>query len=531
MRVESPRGRRWLLWLAFGLILLFEGSVRWRLLDFPLERDEGEYTYNAQLLLQGVSPYEAAIASHKLPGMYLVCAPALAFWPDLPGGLHITLLIANAASTACLFVLMRKLAGDFAALASAMAFALLAIGEGVLGFAAHSEHFVVTPTLVALLLLLGALERPAALVRLFAAGFALGIAIVIRQPAALFALLALALLIASDRSKRKSLASIVRRSASLSVGVVLPFALVCILMWSAGVFPTFWFWTVEYASEYGSRLTFARGLVALFDTLPRVVSTQAPIWIAALLGLALSIGERTRRTALVVGWTCVASAAVAAGFHFREHYFVQLLPVVAALFGIACAGPTWLSARAARTWRWVAIVAATSILTGCVWSQRDYLFRTPVLELCRRIYAGNLFVEVQAVAIELRERSSESDTIAVLGSEAELCAYAHRRSASKYIYTYALTESSPFAEPAQRAMISEIETARPRFFVFVNSVLSWMPNRDSPQRIFEWSKQFVEDGYELVGVVEAEGTPRWDDEARAQPPTESRPYVAVYGRR
>src|SRR5271154_1742624 len=47
-------------WLGiFGLVIFFV-VLRWNSYDAPLIRDEGEYAYAAQLLLQGVAPYEHA---------------------------------------------------------------------------------------------------------------------------------------------------------------------------------------------------------------------------------------------------------------------------------------------------------------------------------------------------------------------------------------------------------------------------------------------------------------------------------------
>ncbi|MGC1454185.1 MAG: hypothetical protein WA946_03240, partial [Nitrospirota bacterium] len=43
--------------LLLSTILLFVVIVRARLLDVPLERDEGEYAYMGQLLIQGIPPY------------------------------------------------------------------------------------------------------------------------------------------------------------------------------------------------------------------------------------------------------------------------------------------------------------------------------------------------------------------------------------------------------------------------------------------------------------------------------------------
>ena len=53
--------------------LLLVGAVRVRLLGTPLERDEGEYAYAGQLILQGIPPYHIAY-NMKLPGTYLAYA-------------------------------------------------------------------------------------------------------------------------------------------------------------------------------------------------------------------------------------------------------------------------------------------------------------------------------------------------------------------------------------------------------------------------------------------------------------------------
>jgi hypothetical protein len=52
------------------LVILTAAAIRIRLLQVPLERDEGEYAYAGQLILQGVPPYKLAY-NMKLPGTYL----------------------------------------------------------------------------------------------------------------------------------------------------------------------------------------------------------------------------------------------------------------------------------------------------------------------------------------------------------------------------------------------------------------------------------------------------------------------------
>ncbi len=61
---------RFALWLLFGATLVAVACARIRLLGLPLERDEGEYAYAGQLILQVIPPYELAraerISSRKL---------------------------------------------------------------------------------------------------------------------------------------------------------------------------------------------------------------------------------------------------------------------------------------------------------------------------------------------------------------------------------------------------------------------------------------------------------------------------------
>jgi hypothetical protein len=58
-RANSHKGKSDLwVWALVLLIILIVGVIRARLLSLPLERDEGEYAYTGQLLLQGVAPFK-----------------------------------------------------------------------------------------------------------------------------------------------------------------------------------------------------------------------------------------------------------------------------------------------------------------------------------------------------------------------------------------------------------------------------------------------------------------------------------------
>jgi len=66
-------------WVVVLLALLFAGLVRARLLSVPFERDEGEYAYAGQLILQGIPPYRM-VYNMKLPGTYAAYAIVMALF-------------------------------------------------------------------------------------------------------------------------------------------------------------------------------------------------------------------------------------------------------------------------------------------------------------------------------------------------------------------------------------------------------------------------------------------------------------------
>ncbi|MBI4172199.1 MAG: hypothetical protein HY511_05525, partial [Actinobacteria bacterium] len=91
-----------------ALLVLATAAVRLRLLGLPLDRDEGEYAYLGQLLLQGIPPYATAY-NFKMPGIYGIYALILAVFGQSASGFHAGLLVVNAASTVVVFLLAARL--------------------------------------------------------------------------------------------------------------------------------------------------------------------------------------------------------------------------------------------------------------------------------------------------------------------------------------------------------------------------------------------------------------------------------------
>ena len=103
----------------------------------------------------------------------------------------------------------------------------------------------------------------------------------------------------------------------------------------------------------------------------------------------------------------------------------------------------------------------------------------------------------------------------MLGSEPQLFFYAHRRSATGYIYTYGLMESQPYAHTMQEEMIKQITEAHPAYVVAADIWTSWLPQPKSDKTVLKWMEPYLQAHYELVGLVEIPGdTPTeysWDE--------------------
>jgi hypothetical protein len=152
--------------------------------------------------------------------------------------------------------------------------------------------------------------------------------------------------------------------------------------------------------------------------------------------------------------------------------------------------------------------------------ERDVFLVENPAKLSRSIFGDNPFPEAVAISDFIRNHSRPGDRVAVIGSEPEIYFYSGRLSATGYIYMYPLMEPQPFASMMQREMIAEIDAARPRFLVLVDSQLSWLRQPDSDVTIFQWLAQTVQSGYHLVGIADMlpEGTEfHWADAATYRP--------------
>ncbi|MGA7295320.1 MAG: glycosyltransferase family 39 protein [Terriglobales bacterium] len=488
-------------------VIVFFGAIRWRLLDMPLERDEGEYAYAGQLILQGIPPYQLAY-NMKLPGTYAAYAGIMAAFGQTARGIHLGLLLVNSVCVILLYLIAARLFGSLAGLIAGASYGLLSTHQGVLGFAAHATHFVVLWALMGILLLWQA-EETDRVAFLFSSGSAFGVAFLMKQPGILFGAFAFCYLAVQCWPKNDhGWALLTKKLGIFLLGAAVPFAVTCALLYRAGVFQAFWFWTFDYARQYGAIESLSQGWHFLSDNFSYLLRFAPWLWILAAVGVASVFWDATvRRYAVFIfgllGFSC---AAVSLGLYFRPHYFVLMMPAVAILIAIAATSSIRLLAGK-YTSRWIHILPAIAFIAAwglAVQRNADFYFRLTPVQASRMCYPSYPFAEALPIADYLRQHTGPTDNIMVLGSEPEIYFYAQRHSASGYIYTYSLLEDQAYWQVMQKQIEQEVEARQPAYVVFVNVFNSWGGKLDSPQAaaLSSWMDRYVAYSFEQVGIAE-----------------------------
>ncbi len=508
-------------WAIFLLFLLMVVLVRSRLLNLPLERDEGEYAYFGQLLLHGIPPYQLAY-NMKLPGTYAAYALCMAIFGQSIQGVHLGLLIVNLASIILLFFITKRLFGYLAGIFSAISYAALSINQSVLGLQGHAEHFVVLMALCGSLLLLKAAETEKNKF-VFLSGLFFGLAFLMKQSGIFFVPFGLFYLCWAYFKKHPAQKSAwVFKLITYTLGAILPFAVTCTVFLFTGVFDKFWFWVFQYAFKYQSAVPLGEAWNTLKYYLAYVTHPFRPVWYIAFLGLGcVFIDAKAKKQVIFVSVLLITSfLSLCPGFVFREHYFLAALPVISILAGccIDSAHRFIRDRKQLSFWSFVPMVIFVIILLYPFYRQKHYLFESTPVQVSRLTYGANPFIESIGIANYLKAHSSPNEAIAVLGSEPQIYFYSQRRSATGYIYAYPLMEKQPFALRMQQEMIHEIEAAKPRYLVFVHVYMSWLFQPESEKMIFEWAKGYIPAHYKIAGVIDIVSKDRtdyyWDAQAQ-----------------
>ena len=502
--------------IILSIILSFVIFVRLRLLNTPLERDEGEYAYFGQLMLQGIPPYKIAY-NMKFPGIYLAYAIIMCLFGETAFGIHFGLLIVNCLSIILLFKLTRQLINDFAAVIASAAFAVLSCGWPIYGFAAHATHFIVLFALAGFLLLFKAF-RDNRYSTYFLSGLLFGLAYMIKQPGIFFFICGLFMIIYAGKKALKSL--------SFILGGILPLLLTVSALVYYGVFDRFIFWVIHYGAEYAGIMPICQIPAIFMDRFQYVIADSHALWFCGIVGVPVLLFSKLFRDkrGMLLLFIVLSFLSVCPGFYFRRHYFVAFLPALSVLISIAFTGlhAYMMKKTPNGAARFLSGALFASLLLFTIVSQKEYFFRETPSGIVRTIYGANPFIEAPRIAEFIKANSSKEDKVFVFGSEPEIFFYSQRHSATGYIYVYPLTENQRYSLAMQKEMVSEVESAKPEFVVDVNVSTSWLRFRSPEKYLFKWFNKYISGHYSQVGVCDIISPEltiyKWNEEAVSYKP-------------
>jgi 4-amino-4-deoxy-L-arabinose transferase-like glycosyltransferase len=494
--------RNFCLFVIFLALLSVTIFIRIRTLSVPLERDEGEYAYAGQLILQGVPPYQLAY-NMKMPGIYAAYAAIIAVFGQTASGIHFGVLLINTVTVILIFLLTKKLFNTLAGVAAATFFAITSLSRFVQA-TANAENFVVLPAIAAILLLVKFSETKK-IWQLITAGLLMGVAFMMKQHAIGFIIFGGILLLLFNKpfTFKKLFAPVV----IYSVCVVLPFLITCVILWHCGVFDKFWFWTFDYAGKYVSIVPLQIGLKMFTANASLIVQSAPLIWLAALLGFACIFWVQNLRKhwKFLSAFFVCSFISICPGMYFRFHYFLLLLPAVCILAGAAVFTAENLCLKIVKSQKTASVICSAvfiGIWLHTLFLPQNYYFENDPVLISRLTFGSNAFAEMREIADYIKQHSNTNDQIAVMGSEPEIFFYSQRRSASPYIYMYPLMEPQPYAHKMQQEMITHIEQNKPRFFVFVTNNFSWLQEAYSDTTIFKWFGEYIKN-YDQLKIIEA----------------------------
>jgi 4-amino-4-deoxy-L-arabinose transferase-like glycosyltransferase len=519
-------------WLALAAVAFV--AVRVPFLDVPLERDEGEYAYIAWRMLEGDVPYRDAF-DQKPPGVFAAYAAAFLLFGRTVEGIRLFLHLWTAATALVLFACARRLSGSLAGAGAVLLFAVLSADPRVGATSANTELFLLLPMTGALWCWLRseAGARPRAWLAVAGALAAMACWF---KPVAATNGLHLVWLAAFPRGGRAG--SSAGRLFALGFGAAAASAAVLVPLAACGALGELMDAVVLHNLVYASQRSFAEGLDNLVSALLDQIPSFAVAWLLAGFGLAAA--PRAARPVLA-GWLAASAAGAAIGLQFRPHYFVQVLPPLAALGGIALAAAVRRvgssPARAALAGALLAVLAVTPPVAA----NRAALFAVSPEAAARELWGLNPFLESREIAEYIARTSGPEDTVFVVGSEPQIPFYAARRSASRYIIFYPLTGRFDRALERQREVVDEVARAQPLYVVWAQVPTSLLLSAESERLVFEATSDLLARAYqiELVAQVEPDGLDwellhgsearRWADAGGAQ--RAERPWLAVYRRR
>jgi len=485
-----------------GLAIALNAIIHIKLMRFPLVRDEGEFAYIASLILSGSDLYDFAY-NYKLPGVSAIYSLFMLLFGENLLAVRIAGAIVNLLGVFTIYKLAKKLFNKDIAAYTALSYSLLSDDFSVIGYSAMSEQFVNLFIISGFLALLKAINT-SKMVHFFFAGFLAGLVFTMKQSALFLTMVPVLFfgyhnLFANKENNQKFFQKLV----SLLSGIALPYLIIVLIVLKQGTVELFYKWTLIYPSSYSKIISIDEATGIFIKSLRYVTNHYIEIWAFSLIGFFIFLFSKfsVSKKFLIILFGFFGFVSVSAGFYFRYHYFIMILPLIAISFGFFFNSIIKSTAKFNQTFKSILLVLIVLISGSYIFNKTKIYFKHDTKTLVRKFEGRNPYYEAMIVSDSLNSILKPDDKLAILGSEAEIYFYTKAKPATGYLFTYELVKPHKYNLQMQKEMIGEIEKNRPKAIVYANIRTSWLIYNDVPMEIFSWLDEYLKQ-YEKIGVID-----------------------------
>jgi len=466
----------WPTWLKVAAVMALSIFVYAPLLVNVPGRDGGLFLYIGQGLLLGEVPYLEAW-DHKPPLIYFTNALGLVIAGGRYWGVWILAVLAVSGAGWCSFRALRRAHGE--AVAAAVTVLWILTTAGLIGESINTELFTLPLQMGALLTLLQWRGEPERRQWPMLLGALAGLAFLYRQNhlGTFVAAFAVGTLVGGGW---RGITFLGRSFLYGMIGTTAALAPVVIYIVAQGSWNALWDAAFHYNFIYAFPGFEARqdALAFGFERI-RWAHGAVLVWLVAVIRLVArrSLPGGTRGALL---WTALLALPLefylsTASGRLHAHYFAlwlaALVPLLAELLGFL-ARPGQRSPRRAMVAQFAAIALGllalgTLYLDGLRWRWEE-------------AFDPNAQPDVRRTVEYLREHTGPEEASLIWGSDAVLLALAERRSATRYVFQYALI--TPGYKPNTIAAEFLDDLARRPPAVIVDTGHHWFPSLDEQQR-------------------------------------------------
>jgi len=499
-----------IIYILLFIAVTFVFIARIHLLSFPFERDEGEYALMGKLILDGHAPYTLAY-NMKFPGTYYMYALIMTVFGKSIIGVHLGLAFISIFSMLLLFYISKNFVSKIGAVITSATFGIMGTSWTLLGQAAHATHFVTFYALLGIASTFWIYKNKKQNILLYLIpGILFSFSFICKQTGLFFIFIGYTIIIIKYYKTEKNI-TIIKKLAIFTTGFAVPIIAMFTYFYLFGDFNKFWFWTIEYLQKYGTQIPVSEAFNVFKFSLNSITSNYSSsgyiaLWILSLIGIPFIFINKTSKNnkILIISFVFFSLLTIIPGFNFRGHYFITLLPAIGLLVAVFFDYfNNFLINKINRpNLLFITIFIFFLVIYSGIKQNKDFLFNTDTKVSSKNIYGSNPFVESIKIAKFLKNNTTKTDKIAVIGSEPQIYFYADRYPATGYIYTYNLVEIHSFALQMQKEMAHEIEKNKPKYILFIDISLSWLTRPNSEKYIFTWAKQYLDKNYKIIGLID-----------------------------